>query len=108
MTYSPTLRSFVRSVLFKTPLPVGISTGIEHVSLGYEGIVSDHKSTALHSNLHWLWIKVLPALRYIVQLQHFSINAEISRLCNVTGPMARHNCHGLYISTHPLPVNSSF
>ncbi len=35
-------------------------------------------------------------------------NRQISWLCNVSGPMVRHNCHGLSISTHPSPVDSSF
>ncbi len=33
---------------------------------------------------------------------------RISWLCNVSGPMVRHNCHGISISTHPAPVKSSF
>ncbi len=35
-------------------------------------------------------------------------NCKTAWLCNVSGPMVRHNCHGLSISTHPSPVNSSF
>ncbi len=33
---------------------------------------------------------------------------QISWLCNVSGPIVQHNCHGSSISTHPSPVNSSF
>ncbi len=32
---------------------------------------------------------------------------SISWLCNVGGPIVRHNCHGLSISTHPSLVYSS-
>ncbi len=32
----------------------------------------------------------------------------ISWLCNVSGPMVRHKCHGMTTATHPSPVKSSF
>ncbi len=33
---------------------------------------------------------------------------QISWLSNLSGPMVQHNCHAISISTHPLPVYSSF
>ena len=35
-------------------------------------------------------------------------NISISWLCNISGPMVRHNCHRITIFTHPSLVVSSF
>ncbi len=43
-----------------------------------------------------------------ISTELFGQNIPISWLCNVSGPMVRHTCHGIFIPTHPSPVKSSF